>query len=38
VTGKDDPASSGNFSARAVSTISLAHSHFHDRCLSLIIQ
>ena len=35
VTGSDEPARNGNFSSREVSTISLAHSHFHDRCLSL---
>ena len=35
VTGSDDPAHSANFISRDVSTISLAHSNFHDRCLSL---
>ena len=37
VTGRDDPARNGIFMARAVSTISFAHSHFHDKCLSLKI-
>ena len=35
VTGNEDPASSGNPMSWAVSTISLDHSHFQDRCLSL---
>ena len=35
VTGSDDPARNGNLSSREMSTISLAHSHFHERCLSL---
>ena len=35
VTGSDEPARSGKPIARAVSTISLAHSQFHERCLSL---
>ena len=35
VTGSDEPARNGNLSSREMSTISFAHSHFHDRCLSL---
>ncbi len=35
VTGSDEPARKAKPSARAVSTISRAHSHFHERCLSL---
>ena len=35
VTGSDEPARNGKPSSRAVSTISLAQSQFHDRCLSL---
>ena len=35
VTGSDEPAMNGKFMTRAVSTISLAQAHFHERCLSL---
>ena len=35
VTGREEPARKGMPSDRDVSNISLAHSHFHDRCLSL---
>ena len=35
VTGSDDPARKGNFIDLDRSTISFAHSHFQERCLSL---
>ena len=35
VTGNDEPARKGKFSSCDRSTISLAHSKFHERCLSL---
>ena len=34
-TGSDDPAMNPKSISRDVSTISFAHSQFHDRCLSL---